>query len=125
MKKSEILQHARSMIERKTKDTVCSALIGIVKLTPGCHVQVAELRQWVKNLLGGAQFYECWIHAHHSDYAITHCIPYSLFDRDGQIPDIFNPARPGRLQWMDWMISYWEKQEADEHHRLYGYALAG
>lgn len=114
MKKSEILRVARGLIERKTKHTLCSALIGVVTLTPGCHKQAEELRQWIKGMLGDAYFYEAWMHKNYRPFALEHNIPYVTWVRDRDESRLFEAARPGRLQWMSWMIEFWEKEEAHE-----------
>lgn len=113
MKKSEILRVARGLIERKTKHTICSALIGVVVLTPGCHVQVEELRKWVKGMLGSHSYYEDWLHFYAKEFATQHGVIKVNWTPCPEDRGVFDAARPGRLQWMDWMIEFWEKEEAN------------
>lgn len=112
MKKSEILWQARGLIERKTKHSVCTALIGVVVMTPGCRDQAEQLRKWVKNLLGSHDFYEGWLLKNHPGFVQEHNLQLRAFEV-GEIYDL-DVGRPGRLQWMSWMIEYWEDVEAKE-----------
>lgn len=106
MKKSEMLQRARGMLERKTKTTILPALMGCVTLCPAAQPQFAELKRWIESMLDGHFTYEGWLMEHHPDFlpsiGITTVIGGDL------------DCLPGRLAWMDWMIEYWQAEEAKE-----------
>lgn len=122
MKKSEILVQARGMLVRKTRLNVCYALSGVALLTPGALTQCLELRKWIKDMLGLANDYRQWLWFHHEEF----CRGLDITNARST-EDVDMVILPGRLAWMDWMISYWQEEEAkaDAQHRQHGFAMAG
>ena len=114
MKKSDILRQARGLIERKTKHTICTALFGVMNMTPAARSEIVGLRQWIEALMGGNYLYEQWLDIYHRDFFRDYAKSTNqkvYYDGLGWNHDV---CRPGRLQWLDWMISYWEAEEAKE-----------
>lgn len=108
MKNSEILQQARGLIERRTKDSITHALFGVCKLTPGATYQCNQLYHWIGDLLGTCGTYEGWLWKYHTEFAKEQGVPkFNVSVQEG-----WDVCRPGRLAWLDWMIQYWEAEEA-------------
>jgi hypothetical protein len=113
MKKSEILQQARNMLARGTRQNICHAISGVALLTPGALSQCLELRSWIKDMLEGHDYYPIWLRVKHPDFL------GAQFIKDNDAEQIF---LTGRLAWMDWMIQSWKQWEAeDEQHAPRGW----
>lgn len=106
MNKSAILYIARGMLERKTKDTICEALEGVVKMTPGVAPQVRELLRWIQGMLETHATYEQWLINNHWEFLHQQGFNYHYLMS-------WEPYRQGRLAWMDWMINIHLQQEAE------------
>lgn len=109
MKKSDILLTARGLIQRKTKDTISTALIGVAILSPGAAPQIAELHRWIDEMMGGAFTYERWLWKFHPAFAEAHDVPkFNVFS----VERGYDICREARLAWLDWMIEIHRKDEA-------------
>jgi hypothetical protein len=90
MKNSTILREARQSIANRTDSYICYA---ISDANSGTYQQRLKLQRWVMQMLHPYDSYSGWLAAKHPEFyrkkRITGC-------------------KPGRLQWLDWMIQYWE-----------------
>jgi len=109
MKNSEILQQARGMLARGTRDNICHALSGVALLTPGALAQCLALRKWIKAMLGGKEAYPAWVVENHPAF-FNEVIANSNYQAG-------KAFLPGRLAWMDWMIQAWTQWEAEDEQR--------
>lgn len=90
---SEILRRARGKIARQSQSHICIAISSV----RAPERQKRSLRDWVSHMLKGHGTYESWLHRRHQNI-------YWKMSRSDH--------RQARLQWLDWMIAYCEKQEA-------------
>lgn len=101
--KIEILRAARKSIADGSESFVCYA-ISRESLWHESSFKRAdagyELRLWVQDMLGKLSTYDGWLSFHHQDFF------RSIPTRDDGSKDL----RPGRLQWIDWMISELERE---------------
>ena len=94
MKDSEILRDVRFRIWSGTY-YICWAL-NDTKL--GSHKQRSSLKEWVVWMLQGEQSLNSWLQKHKS-------IPIDVSA---------SRIKATRLAWLDWMIAYCEKEEAEQ-----------
>jgi hypothetical protein len=97
MRKSEILREAKKLIEIGCADFICDAIGCVARYKSNVTLLNAkELKDWIGILLDGCGTYGEWLDKHH--------------------PNIWKSGmffKHARLQWLDWMIAYWEEQDAE------------
>lgn len=98
MKDSELLRIVhRAMQRNEGSRYICNAIKDIAGRTQ----QTWELRAWIRHMLNGFNTYDTWL-------AIEQPEAYRrMMNARG---DAF---QKGRLAWLDWMIDYCEKEEAN------------
>lgn len=97
MKNSEVLRKARTLIEWGEQSYVCLA----VTISGSSSMQIKRLRAWIHDLLEGCYTLEVWLEVRRGidpDYGLTR----------GQAEV---KMKVTRLEWMTWMIAYWEARE--------------
>jgi regulator of RNase E activity RraB len=92
-KYSAILREVRKIVELKKEHKICYAIYKVRTTTKNHY----GLQDWVMGLLSFKISYEGWMTYYHPRIA------EKMSDDD---------YRNGRLAWLDWMIAYWEKEEA-------------
>jgi hypothetical protein len=98
MKKSEILVQVKGMVQYGGFTFICTSIQRFGREN-ACFGTAANLRTWVSDLMNGCYTYEDWLKEHHPNLKRT------------MSPVDFKQAR---LQWLDWMIQYWQEQERGE-----------
>lgn len=89
---SVVLHRAKGHLKRRER-FICHA----IQATRVPQKQKDSLCDWVRNMLQGHVTYESWIHQHHRE------VYWKMEGLD---------THNARLQWLDWMIAYCEKEEA-------------
>lgn len=100
MNKIEILRAARKLIKSEGASVICFAIDYVIAGKSQESISHAdELGAWIGNMLGDSAYYSQWLRLHHP--AFVDALPVINGIKD---------FRPGRLQWIDWMISELEKE---------------
>lgn len=94
MKDSDVLREVRRDIESGTK-FICWA----IRASSGTKKQRDALIAWVETMLGH--------HTHYGSWLMEKLPEFTFTDDYEQI------TKKGRLAWLDWMIAYCEKEEAE------------
>lgn len=84
-----ILVEARERIATVQNTYICFAIGN----SQGTSANRDQLKMWVSGLLGESSSYSKWMKAHHPKLAAKMT---------------YDDLLQGRLQWIDWMIEYWE-----------------
>jgi hypothetical protein len=95
MKDSQVLRLARVRLQRKKSEFIC---IAINEVEAASHKQRERLKDWIRSmLLVDTHQYETycgWLRHTHPKRAVVD----------------YKKALPGRLAWMDWMITTLESE---------------
>lgn len=95
LKDSEVLRKAKNKIVRGTS-YICWAIDNV---NDASYEQRFALKRWISKMLDGYSSYESWLCGkEYSSYA-------NMLSKD---------IRNGRIQWLNWMIAYCEKEEAEK-----------
>lgn len=97
VKDSRILRAAKRRIERGQNMHLCFA---IEDVTVGTNAQKDSLIRWVMCMLKGYGFYEDWLRKYHPEVHAKY-----RWDTVWR--------RKARAAWLDWMIDYCVKEEAN------------
>ena len=94
MKKSEILREAKKLLASGHEGLICYALWSLAgnNMSKSDRKNIRGLVNWISKLLDGKGTYERWLYINHREFYIRN----------------MRFARVGRMQWIDWMIKYWE-----------------
>lgn len=101
MKNSEVLKQVQRNLKAEIgSGYICFQISNVVSdkatNTDDLHKGL-NLKRWVSNLLAPHATYEIWLRSRHpKKYAIWHNAGYPV---------------EARVQWIDWMIKYWEYEE--------------
>lgn len=95
MKDSELLGVAKKRIQDGKNRCICYALVD-AEPNQREHLQLDALLEWIDKMLGEFAYYEDWY--------------FRKFKT--RISEI--DAKKARLAWLDWMIAYCEKEEAEQ-----------
>lgn len=90
-----VLRRARYLFEKGRQVRVCFAIDEAGRQVRKKRV-ANHLRKWVGASLGNHSCYEDWLIRHHPEFAAS---------KDIKSWDHAEKLRPGRIAWIDWMIS--------------------
>jgi len=96
MKNSIYLKKVKKLYLSHYSEFLCICIAGANENI----AQTRNIEQWVYKMLGGRATYEIWLTNNGIDWDDIHK------NQD--------KVRQGRLAWLDWMIAYCEKEEAEQ-----------
>jgi len=105
MKRSEILREAKKLILSNKQYYLCFAIDDLSwKYDMGGYWKCENIKDWAITLLDGRRTLNSWLVHNYPD----------MFINCNDIEEEYVIVKQCRLAWIDWMIEYCEKEEAEE-----------
>lgn len=105
VKDSDILKEAKKRLENRSTYRVCFAINEAARHLTGEYISGKSLINWVEHMLRPHYCFEDWVIEYRPELAAELGVTFYIHA---------DALRPIRIQWLDWMIAYCEKEEENE-----------